>query len=303
MRWSKTLLLALLLACVVSSSASVAWAAESTSTPSPGTDKSEVVTLGANLSKSQQKQMLKVFGVEENDPQIKMLKVTNQEERKYLKGLVPDEKIGTRAISCVYVNILEEGSGINVKTENITFVTEQAYANALVTANIKDAKIYAAAPFPVSGTAALTGLFKAYEEATGKAIPEEAKKVATEELVTTSEIGKETGQEKGVSELVSRVKERVVEEELKDPEKIKEVVQEVAREMDIKLSPGQIDKIVALMQKIGKLDLNINTLQTQLEGIRSKLKGLFEGEGASSTWEKVVNFFTSLWNRIRDFFK
>jgi uncharacterized protein YpuA (DUF1002 family) len=246
--------------------------------------------------------MLETFGVERDDPKIKILKITNAEERQYLKGLVPDAQIGTKAISCAYVKILKEESGINVKTKNITYVTDQAYANALVTAKIKDAEVFAAAPFPVSGTAALTGLFKAYEEATGNEIPEEAKKVATEELVTTSEIGKEVGEEKEVSELVSRVKERVVEEGLEGPQEIEEVVQEVAEDMDLNLSPDQIDKIVELMEKIGELDLDIGTLKGQLEGIRSKLKGLLGGEETSSSWEKVINFFANLWNKIRAIF-
>lgn len=305
MRWSKVYAVALFLVCLMllSFMTPFALAAESTSTPSGNAAESEVVTLGANLSAAQQDKMFDIFSVDKNDSKIKVIKVTNQEERQYLKGLVPDQQIGTRAISCVYVKILEDGSGVNVKTKNITFVTDQAYANALITVKIEDAQVYAAAPFPVSGTAALTGLFKAYEEATGEQIPEEAKKVATEELVTTSEIGEETGEKKGVSELVSRVKEKVVEEGLENPEEIRQVVEEVAKDMDISLSSEQIDKIVALMEKISKLDLDINTLQTQLEGIRSKLKGLFGGEQYDSTWDKIVDFFVNLWNKVKGLFQ
>ena len=265
-------------------------------------DFTEVVTLGADLSQSQKDQMFSTFGVSEDKDGIKVLEVNNQEERQYLKGLVPDKQIGSRSISSVYVKILDSGSGINVKTKNITFVNEQAYANALVTAEIKDADVYAAAPFPVSGTAALTGLFKAYETATGKDIPEEAKKVATEELVTTSEIGEETGEEKGVSELVSRVKEQVVEENLTDPEEIKKVIVDVAKDMDIDLTPEQIDRIVELMQKISGLDLDIGTLKNQLEDVRSKLKDYFGGEESSGAWQKVVDFFTGLWNTVKGYF-
>lgn len=300
----KSLWLVLLVICLLSSSllTPLAWAEESTSDTSPDVEQTEVVTLGANLNQAQINKMFDIFGVEQDDPDVKILKVTNQEERQYLKGLVPDKQIGTRAISCVYVKILEEGKGISVKTKNITFVTEQAYANALVTAEIKDAEVYAAAPFPVSGTAALTGLFKAYEEATGEEIPEEAKKVATEELVTTGEIGEETGEKKGVSELMSRVKEKVVEENLDDPQQIREVVEDVAKEMDIDLTSDQIDKIVALMEKISKLDLDVSDLQTQLDDIRSKIKGLFGGEESNSTWDKIINFFSGLWDKIKGLF-
>ena len=276
-------------------------AAPNSVSAAPDVKYKEVVTLGANLTQSQQDQMFNIFGVDQNDSEVKILTVTNQEERQYLKGLVPDAQIGTRAISCVYVKIMEPGSGIDVKTKNITFVTEQAYANALVTAEIKDAQVYAAAPFPVSGTAALTGLFKAYEAATGQEIPEEAKKVATEELVTTSEIGEETGEKEQVSELISQVKEKVVEENLKNPEQIKEVVQDTAQDMDIDLTPDQIDKIVELMSKISKLDLDIDTIQTQLEDIRSKLKEFLGGKESQSTWQEVVDFFTNLWSKVQSY--
>jgi len=264
-------------------------------------DISEVVTLGANLSQSQQNQMFDIFGVSQDDSEVKVLKVTNQEEKEYLQGLVPDKQIGSRAISCVYVKILE-GGGIDVKTKNISFVTEQAYANALVTAKIQDAQVYAAAPFRVSGTAALTGLFKAYEEATGEDISEEAKKVATEELVTTGEIGEETGEKEAVSELLSRVKERVVEENLKDPEEIRKVVEDVAGDMDIDLTPDQVEKIVSLMEKIAGLDLDIGTIRTQLEDVRSKLKEFLGGEKSQSVWQQVLDFFSDLWSKIESYF-
>ncbi len=50
------------------------------------------------------------------------------------------------------------------------------YANALVTAGVENAEVDITAPFNVSGTAALTGVMKAFEKATGKQISTEAKK-------------------------------------------------------------------------------------------------------------------------------
>ncbi len=76
--------------------------------------------------------------------------------------------MGTRAISSVYVEKLPEGEGITVESKNITWVTNDMYRNAIVTAGIKDAKIIVAAPFEVSGTAALTGVMKAFEDLTGE---------------------------------------------------------------------------------------------------------------------------------------
>lgn len=69
------------------------------------------------------------------------------------------------------------------------------YLNALMTAGVKDAKVYVTAPFEVSGTAALTGLIKAYEVSSDEAISEDVKQVANQELVTTSELGDKIGNE------------------------------------------------------------------------------------------------------------
>ena len=137
-----------------------------------------VVSLGADLTEEQKEQMLELFQADEDDG--KRIEVTNQEERSYLEGLVSEQKIGTRAISSAYVEILEEGKGILVETHNINWVTKEMYANAMVTAGLENARVIAAAPFEVSGTAALTGIMKAFEEATGEELSEDAKKAANE---------------------------------------------------------------------------------------------------------------------------
>ena len=116
-------------------------------------DQENVVSLGADLTPKQQEEMLEHFGVKRDE--VRIIEVTNQEERDYLSGLVPDKQIGTRAISSAYVQLLPKGEGIMVDTHNITWVSKEMYANAMVTAGIEDAKVIVAAPFNVSGTAAL----------------------------------------------------------------------------------------------------------------------------------------------------
>ncbi len=117
------------------------------------------VVLGADLTEEQIKTVYKLFGVERGS--VEELFVTNAEERSWLQGLVDESVIGKNAISCVYVRLLGEGSGLSVETYNISWCTAEMYKNALVTAGVTDAKIVVAAPFEVSGTAALTGVYKA----------------------------------------------------------------------------------------------------------------------------------------------
>ena len=122
--------------------------------------------IGANLDENQIASVYQLFNVKRGD--VKEMTVTNAEEREYLEGYVDESLIGTRSISCVYVELLAEGAGMDVTTSNITWCTPEMYISALATAGITDAKIVVAAPFEVSGTAALTGVYKAYEDLTGK---------------------------------------------------------------------------------------------------------------------------------------
>lgn len=92
-----------------------------------------------------------------------IITVSNEEEHQYLGNYISKALIGTRAISSSAVTVAKQGSGLEVETKNINWVTDEMYINALITAGVKDAKIYITAPANVSGTAALTGIIKAYE--------------------------------------------------------------------------------------------------------------------------------------------
>lgn len=252
-----------------------------------------VVSLGADLNEDQQKEIMDLFGVKEDE--VKILKVTNQEERDYLKGLVGEDKIGTRAISSAYVEPLEDGQGIDVKVHNITWVTREIYANAMVTAGVENANVVAAAPFKVSGTAALTGIMKAFEEASGKKLDEDAKQAANEELVTTGELGESIGKDEAAA-LIKEVKEKVTEVKAKDEGEIKKIVIEIAGNLNINLSQAQIDQIVELMKKISNLDLNVENISKQISKIAGSLDDVKnvvkENKGIiKKILEAIENFF------------
>ena len=252
----------------------------------------EVVSLGADLNQQQQEQMLKLFNVKADE--VKIIKVTNQEERDYLEGLVSSDKIGTRAISSAYVAPLDEGEGLVVETHNISWVTKEMYANAMATAGIENARVVAAAPFSVSGTAALTGIMKAFEEISGDELDEEAKKIANEELVTTGELGEDIGKDEAAA-LIKEIKERIIRERIKNPEDIKRIILEIAKELNIQLTEEQINQIIELMKKISKLDLDIDKITSQLkkitEGLDSIRKTVEENKGIlQRIWEAIQGF-------------
>lgn len=104
---------------------------------------------GSGLTNEQTETVYAAFGVARGS--VTELTMTNEEERAYLEGLVEESVIGTNSISCVYLELLEEGAGSSVSVSNVTWCTEEMYRGALATAGVSDVRVMVAAPFPVSG--------------------------------------------------------------------------------------------------------------------------------------------------------
>ena len=155
------------------------------------------IVVGADLTEEQVLSVYAEFGIRRGD--IPELKLTNAEEHAALDGYVDAAIIGTRSMSCVFLELLGQGSGMNVTVKNISWCTPEMYINALSTAGITDARIAVAAPFAVSGTAALAGIYKAYEDMTGQKLDAAAKDVSTQELTITGELANEIGSEDSTS--------------------------------------------------------------------------------------------------------
>ncbi len=254
-----------------------------------------VISLGKDLNESQRTQMKELLGADEN---TKIIEVTNAEERKYLGQYVDSKIIGTRAISSAYVETLAAGEGIKAQVYNVTWVTKEMVINAVATAGIEDANVKVAAPFNVSGTAALTGIIKAFEDATGQQVSEEQKEVANEEIAKTGELGQDIGKDQA-AELVKKVKEEVVEKDLTNKVEIEKVIVESAKELNITLTEEQKQKISELMARIANLDLNVDQIKSQVKNISDKLGQLTENsEEVQSGWNKIVEFFNRIIERL-----
>ena len=227
-------------------------------------DSATVVTLGANLKPEQKQQMLKYFGVNEN--QAVILEVNNAEERKYLEGVASESQLGKVTISCSYVEPTKKGNGINVKTANLTWVTSSMIATTLSTAGIEDANVVVAAPFPVSGTGGLTGVMKAFEDATGEPLPEDKKELATEELITTGDLGDDIGQDKATG-VINDIKTEIIKNGTKDTVQIAETINNVTNNYNITLSSEQQKQIEDLMKKIADQNYDYNKIKETLNNV------------------------------------
>ncbi len=270
--------------------------AQSAATPAPAGQR--VVTLGADLDAEQQQSILRIFGVKEGES-VRQLTVTNAEERALLGDELPADVIGSKAISSALVETTAAGSGIKVERYNITFVTPAMYGNALVTAGVKDARVVVAAPVPVSGTAALTGIFKAFEQATGHDLPAAAKETAGDELVTTGELAKEIGDTKA-AELMARVKERVAAENRSDPAGVRNIVTGVAGDLHIELNQQQVDQITNIAVRIGRLNLEAGELRQQLAGLRQTMTDVAQANQPKNWLQRILDFLVGLFNRFFD---
>lgn len=235
-------------------------------------DSSKVVTLGANLSEEQKRNMYEYFGT--NADEVITIEVTNADERVYMEGIASEAQIGSRALSCSYVEPTNSG-GIQVKVANLTFVNSSMIASTLMTSGVENCNVVAACPIEVSGTGALTGIMMAYEAASGEELSEEQKEAAVEELVTTGELADEIGQDEA-ADLMNEIKEEVIKEDISDPEQIEDVIEQAASSAGITLTDEQMAQIRELMEKISQFDIDVNALKETLDNLMGKSEGFFE---------------------------
>ncbi len=244
------------------------------------------VAVGDNNTEDQLGTVYQMFGITRGD--VQELRVTNAEEKAYLSGLVPQEKIGDVALSCVYIE-QRDGGGIELTSNNINWVTNEMYKSALTTAGITDAKVIVAAYKPVSGTGALAGIYKAYEDLTGKKLNEDAKLAAVEELIVTGDLQELLGD--NASDIINEIKEKLPQTKNMTDEQIRALIDEVAKKYNAQLSPEQIEQVLQLVHKFNELNIDPDTFLKMAEA-GQKTQGFFEGVG--NFFQGIGNFFSGL---------
>lgn len=210
-------------------------------------DASKVVSIGNDLTDAQKKTMLKYFGIAD-DKSVQQIVVTNKDEVSHLSSYIPLEQIGTRTVSCAYINPTESG-GIRVRTANLQYVTANMIASTLADLGIKNCEVVSACPFQVSGTGALTGIIMAYETATGETIDETKKDIATQEVVVTKDLAKDIGNVQA-EYIVNQAKAEAVQNNISDKQEIQNTVTNIVNNNNINISNDQIENITNLTQNI-----------------------------------------------------
>ena len=256
-------------------------------------DSYKSVTIGYDLTNQQKEDMLKYFDVDRNSASV--VEVTADEEKKYLGGTVSRDQLGNKSISCSYIEPTTTG-GLVVNTNNVTWVNASMIKNALITAGIENANVKVSAPFSVSGTAAMTGILKGFENSKdGKKLDESTKKTANEEVAVTGELGEKIGQDKAAG-LINEVKSEVIKDKPKNEADITEIVNNVTNNYNYNLSKDDVSGIVGLMTNVNKLNLDYSKVKEQLEGVASTMKNTLESD-------KTKSWFASMCDSIGKFFK
>ncbi|MBO5496544.1 MAG: DUF1002 domain-containing protein [Oscillospiraceae bacterium] len=257
--------------------------------------------IGADLTEEQIAAVYSAFGVQRG--QVTELKLTNQEERQYLENYVDSALIGTRSISSVYMELREEGAGMEISTSNINWCTVDMYRSALSTAGVTDARIVVAAPFAVSGTAALSGIYKAYEDMTGETLDDAAKMVGTQELTVTGELAEEIGSEDSLA-IINDLKQILDVTAGMSDEEIRREITDIAGSYGVTLTDKQLSQLISLCRSMEKLDPD--ALRQRVEQVQETLHRVSEAKdqvvGFARTVGKIITAIRGFLDTLGDIF-
>ena len=200
----------------------------------------------------------------------------------------------SQIFSCAMVDLsYNQGIDVVVDTSKITVVTPKMYANALESCGINNGYVVVSSPVSASGEAALAGVLDSYEIAVGTPIPEQAKKAATEELHTQTQIANQTGQDPNkIADLFSNAKNQVQSQNLQDPTKIKVIVVNVANNMNIHLTDQQAQQIANTMSDSQKAQSSLTDFKNQLQNATN------QATKSGGIIDQIMNYLHSIYNYL-----
>ncbi|RCW64232.1 DUF1002 domain-containing protein [Saliterribacillus persicus] len=260
------------------------------------------VVLGEALSEDQKNAVRQLLDAE--DPEtVEEYIVTAEDLVNYIGG-----DPSSNMYSSAKITRKGEGHGLVVNivnSENITEVTNEMYANALLTAGVENADVEVASPLKVSGHSALTGIYKAFN-VDGEALDQDRMEVANEELNIATDLAEEAGldQEK-VSELLSEIKKEISEQNPATKEDVERIVSEQLDKLNIELSPEDREMLTNLFDKMRNLDIDFGKVANQLEDLLGDIQGKIDGvseEDIDGFWQTVKSFFQNIADSIRAIF-
>lgn len=261
-----------------------------------------IVVYGESLSEAQKQEVKRLLNVDETS-NVKEITVTAKDLVKYING-----DPNSQMFSSAKITRLNEGEGLKVNQvtpENITEVTDEMYANALLTAGIKDAQIDVASPIKVTGHSALTGIYKAYEESGGEELDRVRLEISNDELNLATDLAKKEGlNQEAVSQLFTGIKQEMADQVPSNREDIEKIVDEQLKSLNIQLSEADRQKLIDLFDRMRSININFEEVKNQLNDIAKQLKDkindVIQNEGF---WNKLIDGIVSFFQAIINFFQ
>lgn len=260
-----------------------------------------IVVYGEALSATQKDEVRRLLEVNDTT-KVKEITVTGEDLVTYIKG---DPHSNMYSSAKITRKDTGEGLVINqVTPENITEVTDEMYANALLTAGIQDAVVDVASPVKVSGHSALVGIYKAYDAGDGTGLNKDRTEVANEELNLATDLAKKEGLDQDkVSELLTEIKKEIAEQNPATKEEIQQIIDEKLQSLQINLSPEDRQLLIDLFEKMRNLNINFDNVQSQLETLSKDIQQrIEEAVGDKGFLQAVSDFFRSLIESIKSIF-
>lgn len=262
-----------------------------------------IVVYGSNLTEDQKQAVRTALRVD-NESEVDEISVSGQDLATYIK----DSNASARMYSSAKITRQDAGKGLTISIvtpENITQVTAEMYANAMLTAGIEDAVVEIAAPKPVTGHSALVGIYKAYEAKTGETLDIERTDVANDELSVATSLAESAGvTDEQVAALLTQIKQVISEQNPVTREEVQQIVEEQLAKLEINLSEQDRQLLIDLMDRIRSLNIDFSQLSTQLSDLTAKIDEKFgailEDEGF---WNSIKQFFNNLIDTVSAWFK
>jgi uncharacterized protein YpuA (DUF1002 family) len=180
------------------------------------------------------------------------------------------------------------------------------YRNALLTAGLEDTSVLVVGPSPISGTAALIGAVKAYEEMAQVSVADSTLDTALNELIVTGDIAEDNANSEEVEELIAFIKGKLAAGELDSDEDIEKAITEGEEKFNVTLTDSEKQQIVSLMDKIQKLGLDPEKLLEQAEDLYKKygmdIVNHTEDAIKESVASSISGYFNGVVEQVKSFF-
>ncbi len=201
-------------------------------------------------------------------------------------------------LSCALVDLsYTPGIKIVVDKSKINLVTPKMYENALKSTGITNGYVVVTSPVPATGESALAGVLKSYEVAAGAEIPEEAKKAATQEIYTQSNIANETNRTPDeIANLFEQVQNEVQNKNITNVNDIKVIVINVANNMNINLTDEQANQIATSLSDAQNAQGSLDQFKSSLQNATQQAS---ESQGfLNQIWNYLDSLLTQLQNML-----